>query len=82
MKDKILCGLILNTKDSIIRKRNEVSYHITGLKALNLSTLTFENFSWYVRGYIIFAVFLVYSKIYQKICISIKSLFISVIYMI
>lgn len=45
MKDKILFGLILDTKDDIIRKRNEVSYHITGLKALNISTLTFEDFS-------------------------------------
>lgn len=45
MNDKILFGLILNTKDDIIRKRNEVSYHITGLKALNISTLTFEDFS-------------------------------------
>ena len=45
MNDKILFGLILNTKDSIIRKRNEVSYHITGLKALNISTLTFEDFT-------------------------------------
>lgn len=45
MKDKILFGLILNTKDDIIRKRNEVSYRITGLKALNISTLTFEDFS-------------------------------------
>lgn len=45
MEDKILFGLILNTKDDIIRKRNEVSYHITGLKALSISTLTFEDFS-------------------------------------
>ena len=45
MEDKILFGLILNTKDDIIRKRNEVSYRITGLKALNISTLTFEDFS-------------------------------------
>lgn len=45
MNDKILFGLILNTKDGIIRKRNEVSYRITGLKALNISTLTFEDFS-------------------------------------
>lgn len=45
MNYKILFGLILNTKDDIIRKRNEVSYHITGLKALNISTLTFEDFS-------------------------------------
>lgn len=48
MKDKILFGLVLNTKDGIIRKRNEVSYHITGLKALNISTFTFEDFSWLV----------------------------------
>lgn len=45
MEDKILFGLILNTKDGIIRKRNEVSYSVTGLKALNISTLTFEDFS-------------------------------------
>lgn len=45
MKDKILFGLVLDIKSGIIRKRNEVSYHITGIKALNISTLTFEDLS-------------------------------------